>query len=178
MARKPGTRARDYSLEPSTNRFGPKAVEPWSPWQLMVEQRRNELSMPLREVAARAQIPAGTFFNWVRAKRGAPPRVTYSANLNRRLAAAIQVTPEALATAYNASAFRPVDPNANESSPRPAPPTTEAPPPTSGLQPLLATLKATGRTSITIADLESLINMLAGPSDDPPVKPLDPPATS
>ena len=179
MARKPGSRARDYSLEPSSNRFGPKPVNPHSPWQLLVEKQREVTGQALRSLATRAQIPAGTLFNWVRAKTGAPPRTAYTANLNRRLAKALEIPAKDLADAYNASAFRPVDPDAIEAAPRPAPPSKET---SAALLDefsarLLATVKASGRPSITIPELESVIHLLAGtPPTSPPVKPLDPDA--
>ena len=153
-------------MEPSKNRYGPKAVEPHSPWQLLLENARKEKRIALRDLATRAQIPAGTLFNWVRSKKGAPPRLSYTANLNRRLAIALGVTPEELADAYNASAFRPVDPDANESAPRPAPHVSEDATAytVEGLKRLLATLKATGRTSFTLMELELSINLLLGPN--------------
>ena len=176
MPRQPGSRVRDYSIEPSSNRFGPKAVEPHTPWQLLLEEKRKEKKLALRDLATRAQIPAGTLFNWVRSKTGAPPRTSYTADLNRRLALALAITPEELADAYNASAFRPVDPNASEPSPRPAPHVSEdaAAYTVEGLKRLLATLKSTGRTTFTLPELELLITMFLGPVSSPEiVKPLD-----
>lgn len=182
MARQPGSRIRNYDIEPSKNRYGPKAVEPHTPWQLMIEAARAQTKMPLRKVAEKSDIPAGTLFNWLRAKTGAPPRATYTANLNRRLAEALMIKPEDLAEAYNKSAFNPVDPDAFEEAPSaPAPP---SPAPVvqediiafrvDGLKRLLAMLRSTGRTSFTMAEIELSAAMIGGPAvSEPIVKPLD-----
>ena len=175
MARQPGSRFRDYSAEPSTNRFGPKAVNPFSPWQLLVEKQRVDTKQPLRLIATRAQIPAGTLFNWVRAKRGFPPRTSYTQDLNKRLAAALICDEQELADAYNASAFKPVDPKVIE-APRPAPLTLQENPTAFtvvGLKRFLAMLKASGRTSFTLGEIELTAGMILGLGVDPSVKPLD-----
>ena len=178
MARQPGSRFRDYSAEPSTNRYGPKAVNPFSPWQILVEKQRVETKQPLRLIATRAQIPSGTLFNWVRAKRGCPPRTSYTQDLNKRLALALQCDEQELADAYNASAFRPVDPKVIEAPPRPAPHTLQENPTAytvDGLKRLLAMLKASGRTSFTFGEIELTAGMILGLGADPSVKPLDEP---
>lgn len=172
MARKPGERIRDYSIEPSRNKFGPKAVNPHSPWQLLIEKSRKEKKIPLRELATRAQIPSGTLFNWVRAKKGAPPRISYTANLNRRIATALGIEPEHLADAYNSSAFKPVDHAAIEMDPRPAPQLRENADAVDGLDRLLHVLRAAGRQTFTLTELGMLISMLTGTTDKS-VRPLD-----
>lgn len=173
MARKPGSRVRDYNAEPSTNQFGPRAVEPHSPWQKLIESSREEKEITLRDLAARADIPAGTLFNWVRNKRGCPPRISYTANMNKRFATALGISPDTLADAYNASAYKPLDPAAIEADPRPAPHVSENSTAftVDGLKRFLAILKATGRPSFTIGELELSASMI----EDQSVKPLDPP---
>ncbi len=175
MARIPGSRGRNYNDEPSTNRFGPKAVEPHSQWQILVENQRKEKELSIREVSTRAQIPSGTLFNWVRAKTGAPPRTSYTQEVNKRLAAVLNLTEDELAEAYNASAFKPVDPKMIE-PPRPAPHhvaenltafTVD------GLKRFVAMLEASGRTSFTIEEIKLTAGMILGYSDTPGVKPLD-----
>lgn len=175
MARPPGSRGRNYNDQPSTNKFGPKQVEPHSPWQILVEQKRTEHKLPLRDVATRAQIPSGTFFNWVRSKTGAPPRTSYTQDVNKRLANALKVTEEELADAYNASAYKPVDPKVIE-APRPAPHrlgenltafTVD------GLKRFVAMLEASGRANFTLDEIKLTAGMILGFSEPPPVKPLD-----
>jgi hypothetical protein len=170
MARNPGSRARDYDKEPSTNLYGPKPVNPHSPWQLLVEKQREQIQISIRAVATRAQIPAGTLFNWIRARSGAPPRVTYTQDVNKRLAKVLKLKEEELADAYNQSAFRPVDPKVIEKPPAPPRPTTVQENSTvftvDGLRRFLQMLKASGRTSFTVAELESMAALLITP--DPP----------
>lgn len=175
MARPPGSRFRDYSAEPSTNQYGPKAVNPHSPWQLLVEKQRVETKQPLRLIASRALIPSGTLFNWVRAKRGCPPRTSYTQDLNKRLAAALKCDEQELADAYNASAFKPVDPKVIE-TPRPAPQTLGenlTAYTVSGLNRFLHMLKASGRTSFTLSEIELTAGMILGYGADNSVKPVD-----
>lgn len=174
MARQPGSRFRNYKLQPSTNRFGPKAVDPHSPWQLLVEKQRCKTKQSLRDVATRAQIPAGTFFNWSRAKTGAPPRSSYTQDVNKRLAEALELPEQELADAYNASAFCPVDPKVMERAP--APNVQENPSGfiVDGLKRLLAVLKSTGRDHFSLMELELSIQMLLSTTAQPDsVKPLD-----
>ena len=139
----------------------------------MVEAARVKEEVSLRELATRAQIPAGTLFNWVRAPKGAPPRNAYTSNVNRRLAKALNIPEKNLAKAYNESAFRPIDPNIDEPSPRPAPHLRENHTAftVDGLQRFLHHLKATGRTSFTLLELELAASMIVDS-----VKPLDEPS--
>lgn len=176
MARQPGSRYRDYKTNPSMNRYGPKAVDPFSPWQIMVENKRRETKQTLRALATRARIPAGTFFNWVRAAKGCPPRTSYTQDINKRLAAALDIDEQDLADAYNQSAFIPVDPNVIEAPPRPAPHAVQETPPAftiDGLKRFLAMLRASGRTSFTLGEIELTAAMILGLDADPIVKPLD-----
>jgi hypothetical protein len=170
MPRKPGSRARDYSIEPSTNRYGPKHVDPHSPWQLLIESTRAEKQIPVRALATRAQIPPGTLFNWLRSGTGAPSRTTYTTSVNARLSRALGISEDSLADAYNQSAFRPVDPTIADPEPRPAPHLAENATAftVDGLRRFLHNLKATGRKSFTIEELELAASMILGE-----VKPLD-----
>jgi transcriptional regulator with XRE-family HTH domain len=173
MARTPGSRVRNYDIEPAQNPFGPQAVEPHSPWQLMIEKAREEKKITLRDLASRAQIPPGTLFNWVRNKRGCPSRSTYTANLNSRFAKALEIKPEDLADAYNRSAYTPIDPAALEEDPppRPAPHISEGATALDGLMRFMSILKAAGRESFSIGELELSASMILEAS----VKPLDKP---
>lgn len=170
MPRKPGSRARDYSAEPSNNRYGPKHVEPHSPWQLLIEKTRTEKEMSMRALASRAQIPAGTLFNWLRAGTGAPSRVTYTSSVNARISRALGITEQLLADAYNESAFKPVDPKIIEPSPSPAPHLSESTAAftVDGLKRFLHNLRATGRQTFTMSELELAASMILES-----VKPLD-----
>jgi transcriptional regulator with XRE-family HTH domain len=164
MPRKPGTRVRDYSRQPSSNQFGPQATDPYSPWQLLIEGIRQEKEITLRQLAALAQIPAGTLFNWVRAKSGAPSRSSYTSEVNARLSRALGVQEDKLAEAYNQSAFKPVDPQ--HPDPAPAPKTLESLPAQTvdALKRLLAVLKSTGRESYTLGEIELLAGMVISQS--------------
>jgi transcriptional regulator with XRE-family HTH domain len=150
MARRPGTRIRNYNVEPSKNLFGPKAVEPHSPWQLLIERARLEKGISLREFAAKSEIPSGTIFNWVRSKQGCPTRSNYTSTINNKIAAAIGLDPEELASAYNQSAFRPVDPNVIE----PESKSCAEDRPLTVLERFLAVLRQSGKDSFTLNDLE------------------------
>lgn len=173
MAREPGSRIRNYDIEPSSNPYGPKAVEPHSPWQLLVEQTRAQKKITLRDLAARAQIPAGTLFNWVRNKRGCPSISTYTAQVNARFARALGTTEEKLADAYNKSLFKPLDINAKEPPPRPAPQVSEAATAftVDGLKRFLTHLRSSGRSEFTLSELELASSFILEGS----VKPLDKP---
>ncbi len=167
MARKPGTRARNYSLEPSNNQFGPKATDPHSPWQLLIEGIREEKELTIRQVAAKAQIPSGTLFNWIRSRKGCPSRSAYTSMINKRLAAAIGVPEEQLADAYNRSAFTPINPsNPDPAPPRPAPGLAENPSAlegAAGMTRFMDTLRVSGRNSFTLAELEMISSLVTRP---------------
>ena len=161
---------KNYSAEPSENRYGPQATDPHTEWQIRIEAARSEQNISLRDLAARAEIPSGTLFNWVRAKKGAPPRASYTANINRRLAKALKIPEKELAELYNRAAFQPVDPSKDEPGPRPAPHVQENATAfmVDGLRRFLANLKATGRESFTMSELEFAASMILST-----VKPLD-----
>lgn len=162
MPRQPGSRIRDYSKEPSQNPHGPKPTEPHSKWQLLVEGKRSEHKISLRDLATRAHIPSGTLFNWVRAKTAAPPRLSYTAAINRRLAAALHISAEELSDAYNQSAFQPLDPNAPSPAPAPAPKTRTASIADfeENLGRIVMVLQSTGNTSFTIDDIKSASSLV------------------
>jgi len=164
---------KDYSVEPSDNRYGPQAVNPHTEWQIKIETTRAEKKLSLRELASRANVPSGTLFNWVRAKKGAPPRASYTAGVNRRLAKALGIPEKELADLYNRAAFQPVDPSTPEPErPRPAPHLQEniTTFTVDGLRRFLHHLKATGRESFTLLELELAASMILDS-----VKPLDQP---
>jgi len=111
---KPGTKMRDYSKPaPQSNPAAPrkriiKRVEPFSPWQTMVHDRCTELGISTRALAdkiatSRKRHEHTTLWAWLRTPEGTPPSNSYTEDLNRRLAAAINVHPDILATAYEES---------------------------------------------------------------------------
>jgi transcriptional regulator with XRE-family HTH domain len=171
MSREPGSRIRNYDIEPAFNPFGPKAVEPHSPWQLLLEKTRADKKITLRELASRAQVPAGTLFNWVRSKRGCPSRSTYTAQVNSRFAKALGIPEQKLADAYNSSVFKPLDINEKPNAPRPAPQVGENASAftVDGLKRFLAHLRASGRSEFSMTELELAASFILGA----PVKPLD-----
>lgn len=171
MAREPGSRVRNYDIEPSNNPYGPKAVEPHSPWQLLVEEQRAQKKITLRELATRAQIPAGTLFNWVRNKRGCPSRSSYTSPVNARFARALGISEDKLADAYNQSVFKPLDPRKIEQDVHPAPRTSENASALMGvgLKRFLEHLHATGRTEFGMNELDLAASFILGSA----VKSLD-----
>lgn len=91
-----------------TPRRSVKRVDPFSPWQLMVTDRMRELGINSRDLAAK--ITSGkrrfahtTIWAWTKSQDGAPPKDTYTSEVNRKLAAAIEVSPDLLAQAYEDS---------------------------------------------------------------------------
>lgn len=160
MAIPAGSRRRDYSTNPKPDPVsGPKTVEPHSPWQLLVEGKRSEMSLTLRELASRAQVAQGSLFNWVRAPSGGPSRRIYTANVNLRFANALKLEPEDLAEAYNNSVNKPLDPEAFEPEPAPRAPGFQESSTAftvDGLKSFLAMAKASGKTTFTYADLEQI----------------------
>jgi hypothetical protein len=132
----------------------------------MVEEKRADLKISMRELGIRAQTPQGTIFNWLRNKRGGPPRIIYTSNLNRRFAAALQVDETELAEAYNKSLFTPVDPKAQEEAPRPVPHHLQENSHGS-LRSFLAIVDASGRTSFTPAEIHQIASFIL-PAGTPP----------
>ncbi len=180
MPRTPGSRGTDYSAKTDVPTYGPRLVDPHSPWQLLVEKWRSEEKVAVRLLASRALIPTGTLFNWLRSKTGAPSRMAYTQDVNKRITKALhpkasgkkfEELEKELADAYNKSAYTPVDPNVIE-SPRPAPHSLQENSTAftaDGLVRFLQMLKTTGRESFSMAELEFTAVMILGPV----VKPLD-----
>lgn len=137
-------------------------VEPHSPWQLEIERIREQKEISIRALAADAKIPDATLFNWLRSRSGRPQQRHYTANVNRRLASALGVTPAALADAWNRSVPK-LDPDAIDPEPRaPAPPPSEDPATlkVDGLKRLKAMLRASEAASFTLAEIEQFIDIL------------------
>ena len=85
-----------------------KRVEPFSQWQLLVQARCVDLNLSTRALAAKIASPLrnyehSTVWAWLRAPEGTPPGDTYTTDLNRRLAAALDLTPDRLAEAFDES---------------------------------------------------------------------------
>lgn len=132
----------------------------------MVEAQRDELGLSMRALATRAQVSSGSLFNWLRNAAGGPSRPSYSANVNRRFAKALKLKPEALAEAYNKSLFTPVDPDAIEEPPRPAPQDskeTSAVISVDGLRRFLAMAEACGKSTFTLAELKQIAALVLNP---------------
>jgi hypothetical protein len=165
---KAGDRKKTYPAADSTPSPGRQIfVEPHSPWQLAIEEIRARKEISIRTLAAAAKIPDPTLYNWLRSKSGRPQQRHYSANINRRIAAALGMTPAALAEAYNRSVPQ-LDPDAIDPEPRaPAPQTSENLPATQvdGLRRLRGMLRASEATSFTLAQIEQFIDMLLPPQD-------------
>jgi hypothetical protein len=174
MPRQPGSRIKDYEIDPFSGSSPHRPVNPFSPWQLLVENTRAEKHISLRKLAELSEIPNGNIYNWTRSWRGGPMRTVYTASVNDRLSRALGLDPQELADAYNKSAFMPLDPNKPESDPRPGPRSSgnSAQLDTDGLRRFMATLHATGRDSFRILELEQIASMLF--PAQPAVKPLDP----
>lgn len=166
MARQPGSRIRNYSIEPSTNEFGPKATDPHSPWQLLIEGIRERKKITIRNLAKKADIPSGTLFNWLRSKKGYPSRSIYTSSVNKRLASALGIKEDELAEAYNKSSFSPVNPKAPdpEPPPRPAPQVSENATAfmVDGLKRFMHQLELSGRDSFTLAELKLAASFILG----------------
>ncbi len=160
MSRRPGSRIRDYQIEPANNVRGPVATNPHSPWQLLIEEIRETREISIRDLAKRAHIPSGTLFNWLRSRRGGPSKSIYTPQINKRLAAAIGVKESKLTDAYNRSVGLPA-PHPHE-KPFAAP--AEIPAPLlreeetsfriEALKRFLHSLEATGKTEFTLQELK------------------------
>lgn len=99
MPPKPGYRRKNYSREPSKNKAGPKHVEPFSPWQLLIESARVG-KFSLGQLGKKTGIARGTLFNWVRAKSGCPPYTSYDRAKNDLLAEVLGRSSQDLWEAY------------------------------------------------------------------------------
>lgn len=104
---------RDYSTPPPSGDDKPrkrviKRVDPFSPWQTLIYDRCTELGISTRALAEKIAGPRvayehTTIWAWLRSPDGVPPGNTYTADLNKRLAAAINVHPDVLAGAFEES---------------------------------------------------------------------------
>ena len=109
---KPGTRTSDFS-SPAPRRGGTskrqvKRSEPFSPWQVLVENRRMELGLSTRALAdaissGGKRLEHTTVWAWLRSPVGYPPKETYDVGVNMRLAKALSLRPDRLAEAYEES---------------------------------------------------------------------------
>lgn len=105
---KPGTRTGPAPRAEKTTRPRPKRMDPHSPWQKLVDERMQDLQITSRALASKISTAARSFTHttvwaWTRCVDGAPPKATYSHDLNRRLALALDIPPETLAMAYEDS---------------------------------------------------------------------------
>ena len=112
---KPGTKMRDYSAPPPPSGDDKparkriiKRVDPFSPWQTLIYDRCTELGISTRALAEKVRGPRSsyehtTIWAWLRSPEGVPPGTTYTTDLNKRLATAINVHPDVLAAAFEES---------------------------------------------------------------------------
>jgi hypothetical protein len=101
-----------------------KRVKPYSQWQLLVQARCADLNLSTRALASKIASPLRTYehttlWAWLRAPEGTPPGDTYTTDLNRRLATALDLTPDRLAEAFEESRrkFILADRNPSQSGP-------------------------------------------------------------
>ncbi len=85
-----------------------RRVDPFSPWQILVQDRCTELRISTRALAQKIATPRRTYehttvWAWLRSPEGTPPGDTYTMELNRNLAKAIEVKPDVLAAAFEES---------------------------------------------------------------------------
>lgn len=154
MPPRPGHRRKNYELEPSENKKGPKAVNPHSPWQLMIETSRSLQSISMRHLAHSAKIPPATIFNWVRAKTGDPPRSSYPQATNNHIADTLGVEPTKLWEAYESSLKSVIQPHSVEDvggESDSAKPVDRDP-----IEILLAMLKSASRSQFTLSEIEAV----------------------
>lgn len=131
-------------------------VRPFSPWQKLVEGRRIEKDLSVRELAASvstgsSQISYTRIWNWLRHPLGYPPRQAYSETLNARFARALGLAPHKLAEAYEESLRH----HHTGSSSKAA---SEA------LRAIRAVIANSDRTTWTTAQIVKLIDEIAPPS--------------
>jgi hypothetical protein len=131
-----------------------KRVEPFSEWQLLVQARCQEDNISTRALAAKIATPERKFehttiWSWLRSPEGSPPSETYTADLNRRLAKALGITPERLAEAFDNSRrkFAFSSPHASQQGP---------------LNILAMLFKSSSRKSWTTAEIVKLLDDARG----------------
>lgn len=74
----------------------------------MVQERCAELRLSTRALAQKVATPRRTYehttlWAWLRSPEGTPPGDTYTPELNRNLAKALEITPDVLAAAFENS---------------------------------------------------------------------------
>lgn len=80
-----------------------------SPWQKLIESRRIELGLSLRELEVISNkggsvgLTFNKLWNWLRHPDGYPSPRSYTPALNNKLARALHLSPGALSTAYAAA---------------------------------------------------------------------------
>lgn len=85
-----------------------KRVDPFSPWQLLVQERCADLRFSTRALTEKISTADWhpehtTVWAWLRSPEGTPPAETYTPGLNRRLATALGIKPDVLAQAFEDS---------------------------------------------------------------------------
>jgi len=106
---KPGRRITDYSASDANEKKRVvKRVNPFSQWQLLVQERSIEMGYSTRALASEISSPSRkvehtTLWSWLRSPEGCPPASAYTPDLNRRLAAALKILPDRLAEAFEDS---------------------------------------------------------------------------
>ncbi len=88
-----------------------KRVDPFSPWQLLVSERCQELGLSTRALTSKIstkdwQPEHTTIWAWLRSPEGTPPAEAYTPAVNRRLALALDLNPDVLAQAFEDSRRR------------------------------------------------------------------------
>ena len=153
------------------NKKGPQAGEPFSKWQILVEETRTEKCLAIRALAEITLIPSGTLFNWLRAKTGVPSFTRYKPPVNKRMADALGIKPDTLWEAYQHSL------KTIPSPPGPAPQSQGNPPAGNSvlqedvtpyslgstndrLTKLLSLLQTTGRSTFTLQEIQILASMI------------------
>lgn len=104
----PSTRIVDYSENPK-----PQRANPHSPWQLLVNSQRIKHDLDFRTLAQliaknmTGSISHSTLYNWVNSLAPRPTSKVYLSEFNTALAQALQIDPDRLAHAFNASGALP-----------------------------------------------------------------------
>ena len=84
-----------------------KSTSP-SPWQALVISRMEETGLTTRALAQKISTRSRKIYNttvwaWTLTFAGAPPKETYTAEVNKAMAKALEVSEDTLAAAYDAS---------------------------------------------------------------------------